>query len=267
MLDTQTVSDYLERISATRPNIAGLEGLRHIQESHVLTVPFENLDYHLNEEIYMDERVIDKIVHRRRGGGCYELNPALYFLLCSLGYSVQVHPGRVWVKGDLSPPLCHLVLKVRLDGTSWLVDAGFGTCSRQPLLLDSTEPQHDPHGEYQLRSASDGGTDVLLDGQPQYRVGADPCDLSDFGPTLWWYRTSPDSPFLQDMFCTIPTVDGRVTIKGQTLSRKSGGEKQKEEITDETALLRKYEELFGIELEKLPSKHSDSESSGINVVE
>jgi arylamine N-acetyltransferase len=38
-------------------------------------VPFENLSIHLAEPISLDERdLIDKIVRRRRGGFCYELN-------------------------------------------------------------------------------------------------------------------------------------------------------------------------------------------------
>ena len=45
-------------------------------------MPFENLSIHLAAPISLDEPdLIDKIVRRRRGGFCYELNGALALLL------------------------------------------------------------------------------------------------------------------------------------------------------------------------------------------
>lgn len=151
MLDRRTTDAYLDRISAARPRRADLDALRHLQERHLLSVPFENLDYHFGEEIQMTEEVVDKLVFRRRGGGCYEVNPGLGYLLASLGFDVEFLPGQPWVNGALEPPLCHSVVRVRLQGANWLVDVGFGRTSRFPLSLDTQEPQADPHGEFRVR--------------------------------------------------------------------------------------------------------------------
>ncbi|MEU7683369.1 arylamine N-acetyltransferase family protein [Streptomyces spectabilis] len=102
LLTEATIAAYLDRISAPRPAKPDLASLRAIQAAHLYAVPFENLGYHLAEEIHMDERVVDKIVNERRGGGCYEVNPALSFLLEGLGYDVSLLPGRVWIKGELT---------------------------------------------------------------------------------------------------------------------------------------------------------------------
>src|SRR5205085_5704648 len=127
MLDRGTTDAYLDRISAARPRHPDLGALRHLQERHLLSVPFENLDYHFGEEIHMsEEEVIDKIVFRRRGGGCYEINPGLGFLLAGLGYDVEFLPGQPWLNGTFEPPLCHVVARVRPEDSTWLVDVGYG---------------------------------------------------------------------------------------------------------------------------------------------
>lgn len=260
------MDDYLRRIGATRPERADLEGLRHVMERHLLSVPFENLDYHMEgTDIFMDERVLEKIVYGNRGGGCYEVNPALYFLLTSLGYEVDILPG--WVHrpgGVLGPFLGHLALRVKADGEDWLVDVGFGRNSRFPLNLSSREAQQDPHGEYRLHDAGEGAVDVYLGGKPLYRVADRPVTIPDFAPTLWWYRTSPDSSFLQGLFCSIRTEDGLVTLKAnQQVSMVAGEERSKRTLADEAEALQAYKEYFGISLDRLPKEPAGGVTAGV----
>ena len=250
MLSDRMVDQYLRRIEADRPRRADIDALRHLQNRHVLSVPFENLDYHLDREIHLDENVAHKIVRERRGGGCYELNPSFGFLLQALGYEVTVHPGQVYRSGVLGPPMMHLVLRVQL-AEPWLVDVGFRRNSRTPLPLDSADPQQDPHGEFRIVD-HDQGIDVVLDGQPLYRIDDRPCRLTDFLPTLWWYRTAPDSPFLRDLFCSLPTETGRVTLKGNRLTRVDGDERVIEDLADDAAVIAAYKEHFGFGLDSPP---------------
>ena len=54
-------------------------------------MPFENLSIHLGEPIVLEPAaLVDKLVDRRRGGFCYELNGAFAALLSALGYSVTL---------------------------------------------------------------------------------------------------------------------------------------------------------------------------------
>ena len=102
------------------------------------TVPFENLSIHLGEPISLDEDdLIGKIVSRRRGGFCYELNGAFALLLQALGAHVERVAARVYANGQPGPPFDHLALIVRpADGSGpWLADVGFGSHSVFPLLL------------------------------------------------------------------------------------------------------------------------------------
>ncbi|MEV0844570.1 arylamine N-acetyltransferase [Streptomyces sp. NPDC049954] len=258
------MDDYLARIGATRPERPDLKGLRHVMERHLLSVPFENLDYHQGEDIFMDERVLEKIVRRHRGGGCYEVNPALSFLLTSLGYEVDILPGWVHRPDGLGPFLGHLALRVKADGRDWLVDVGFGRNSRFPLDLSSREAQQDPHGEYRIQDAGDGAIDVYLAGKPLYRVADRPVRVEDFAPTLWWYRTSPDSSFLQALFCSIRTPDGLVTLKGNyRMSSVAGQERAKQTLETEAEAFEAYKKYFGISLETLPEEPAGGVTAGV----
>jgi len=262
MVDEKTVDTYLDRIGATRPEYADIDALRYLQERHIRSVPFENLGYHLDEPIHMDERVLDKIVNQRRGGGCYETNPAFALLLRALGFTVHVLPGRVYRAGRIGPPMCHLTLRVDLD-EPWLVDTGFGRNSLHPLRFGSREPQRDPNGEYRFIDA-EGGVDLHLNGKPLYRLDERPVEVADFWPTLWWYRTAPDSPFLEDLFCSLPTDDGRVTLKGDQLTVVAAGGRTTEVLADEAAIRAAYREHFAITLDRLPVRPS-SENLGIQL--
>ena len=51
---------------------ADAAALRYLQERHVLSVPFENLAFHLNEPVPRSVEAIRKIVYGGRGGCCFE---------------------------------------------------------------------------------------------------------------------------------------------------------------------------------------------------
>lgn len=84
---------------------ADAEGIRALHHAHLLTVPFENPSIHLGAEISLDEsRLLDKIVTRRRGGFCYELNGAFALLPEALGARVERLSAKVNGAAGLSPP-------------------------------------------------------------------------------------------------------------------------------------------------------------------
>ncbi|MFI6004283.1 arylamine N-acetyltransferase [Streptomyces sp. NPDC051366] len=248
MLSDAMVDAYLERIGARRPEKADIHALRHLQERHVLSVPFENIDYHVEGAELGLERdfLYEKIVTRRRGGGCYELNPAFGHLLEALGFSVEILAGQVFLGGEFGAPLCHLALRVRLEDRDWLIDVGFGKNSRFPLETGSAEVQKDPHGDYRVTRPEEGFLQVHLNGEIQYRLDERPVRIEDFYPTLWWYRTAPDSVFLHNLICSIQNEGGRVTVNGRELTRTDENGTVTVELADDAALRAAYEEDFGL---------------------
>ncbi|MGW5367987.1 arylamine N-acetyltransferase family protein [Streptomyces sp. NPDC004009] len=282
---------YLRRIEAARPPRPTAEALRDLHLRHLRTVPFENLSIHLGEEIVLEEeRLLDKVVGRRRGGFCYELNGAFGALLTALGYEVALLAGRVYGnEGRLGIPYDHLALRVRTaDGADWLADVGFGAHSHFPLALAERGGQADLSGTYRVREAGPdpagvtgaaadratatgagagpgGGADldVLRDGRAQYRLETRPRALADFTGGAWWHSTSPDSHFTRSLVCSRVNDDaGRITLSGRALTLTTPvGEKETRELGTDEEVLAVYRERFGIELAAVPAVRQPSRTA------
>jgi N-hydroxyarylamine O-acetyltransferase len=250
------VDAYLRRIRTARPSVADGRALAGLHRAHLRAVPFENLSIHLCEEIELSEKsLIDKLVQRRRGGFCYELNGAFAVLLRELGYSVALLNARPFTDEGPGPPYDHLALRVTAPGDAegpWLADVGFGDHSHYPLRLDSRNEQPDPAGVFRIAEAPDGDLDVLRDGKPQYRVETRPRPLSDFAVTCWYQQTSPRSHFTQSLICSRLTETGRVSLSGRKLIVTEDGRRTTTELADEGAVLDAYRRHFGIELPSEP---------------
>lgn len=81
-IEAGEVEAYLDRIGAEPSSALDENRLRQLHLRHLLSVPFENLSIHLGEPILLNqEALFDKIVRRRRGGFCYELNGGFAMLL------------------------------------------------------------------------------------------------------------------------------------------------------------------------------------------
>jgi N-hydroxyarylamine O-acetyltransferase len=256
-MDDQALGDYLDRIGAASIGTLDADTLRGLHLAHLLTVPFENLSIHLAEPISLQgDDLIAKIVGRRRGGFCYELNGAFALLLERLGGRVQRVAVRVYGADGLGPPFDHLALVVHLaDGSGpWLADVGFGNHSTYPLQFDSRAGQQDPGGHFLVVDADNGDVDVLKDGAPQYRVERRERTLDEFVPTCWWQQTSPQSHFTQGTICSMLTPEGRISIAGRTLIRTTGGTRTEEQLTSDDELLAAYRDHFGISLPLVPDK-------------
>ena len=254
-MDGEAAAGYLRRIGMARPAAGDAAALHALHQAHQWAVPFENLSIHLGEPISLEPGdLFGKIVTRRRGGFCYELNGLFALLLEALGMRVQRVAARVYGGGELSPPFDHLALFVQpADGSGpWLADVGFGRHSVYPLRLGRRDEQDDPAGRFQLAAADGGDLDVLKDGEPQYRIEPRERSLADFVPTCWWQQTSPQSHFVQGPVCTLPTDGGRVTISGRTLIETSGGSRTETELASDDALLAAYRDRFGIVLDRAP---------------
>jgi N-hydroxyarylamine O-acetyltransferase len=254
-MDEPTVRAYLDRIGARRPGALDEATLRALHRAHLMTVPFENLSIHLNEPISLAEAdLVSKIIARRRGGFCYELNGTFALLLEALGADVVRVAARVYGDGGLGPPFDHLALVVGLpDGAVWLADVGFGSHSTYPLRLDLGPQQDDPAGRFALADAGADDVDVLKDGQPQYRIERRERSLEDFVPTCWWQQTSPASHFTQSSICSRLTEDGRISVSGRKLIRTAGRSRTEEHLHTDDAVLAAYREHFGIVLEQVPA--------------
>lgn len=241
---------YLDRIGLAGRTDADLAEL---QFAHLQHVPFENLSIHLGEPIELDTAALfDKIVTRRRGGFCYELNGLFSRLLVSLGHEVELLAACVHMPLGLSALFDHLTLGVG----DLLVDVGFGRHSARPLRIDTDGDQPDLFGTFRVVRTDDGDMDVLRDGEPQYRAERRPRRMSDFEPTCWWLQTAPTSHFREGPVCSLQLADGgQLTLAGRRLIQTTGaGERTETELGSDAVVLAAYRDQFGIDLDRVPAR-------------
>jgi N-hydroxyarylamine O-acetyltransferase len=237
------VADYLARIGASAD-----DDLATLTDRHYRAVPFENLAIHLGETV--DTRppaLFDKIVRRRRGGFCYELNGLFGWLLAELGYDVGYLGARVHTPETDTLPLAHQALRVTgNDGVARLVDVGFGGFAvlALPLASESDQVVPQPDGDIEVRDDKGG---------PGYRLDTRVYARGDFEPTCWWTATHPDSGFTRGPTCTLPLAPaGRVTLAGSQLIRTAADGTRTEEHLSDGEALAAYRDLFGFALDRLP---------------
>lgn len=201
---------YLKRIDAVAAP-PSLENLRTLQEKHLQHVPFETLSLHLGEPIDLSpDRLLNKIVDRKRGGFCYELNRAFAGLLEHLGYGVQFIMTRPFkADGELAPPFAHLALKVQLDGQDFLVDVGFNDGSVHPFPLVEG---HIENG-CTLQKAGDVWTYIdLKNNKKLYVFDEQEHPFEAFFEMCRHYATHEDSGFRKKLFCGFQVPDHKAYL-------------------------------------------------------
>jgi N-hydroxyarylamine O-acetyltransferase len=252
-LNEAQVSAYLERIGMARPERLDADYLRRLHRQHLHTVPFENLSIHLGEDIPLEtDALFEKIVTRRRGGYCYEVNGALAALLRSLGYRVSLLAARVHGPSGFGP-LSHLALRVDIDDEPWLVDVGFGRNAELPLRIDERGEQNDVGGVYRIATTDEGDLDLYRDGVVLYRVEQRPREFVDFEAAHWYKRTSPESHFRKSPFATLFTDQGIITLAGRRLITTEGTTRREEELESDEQVLAAYRKHFGLALDRVPT--------------
>lgn len=238
---------YLKRINYQGSLEPTLQTLQQLHESHLLSVPFENLSIYYKQPIILQEqKLYEKIVERRRGGFCFELNGLFAVLLRELGFAVtQISASMAHANGEFGPELDHLTSIVHLE-EDWLADVGNGDSFLRPLKLQGERVEH--HQSYRLihdgrywlvqRHVNDNPW------QPEYRFTMQPHELRDFSDRCHYYETSPESPFTRGRTCSLATPEGRITLRDQRLIITRYGQKSEQIVTQEyEKLLAQY---FGI---------------------
>ncbi|HYD82254.1 MAG TPA: arylamine N-acetyltransferase [Paucimonas sp.] len=249
------VQRYLERIDYRGAVAADLDTLGKLQQAHMRTVPFENLSIHYRQPIVLEhDALYRKIVERRRGGFCYELNTLFAWLLREIGFRVTLlSAGVATADGGFGPEFDHLALRVDLDH-AYLVDVGFGDSFQQPLRLDGGEQRQGAasyridaeDGTHFLKKGDARGADAAL--QAQYRFTLQPRALGDFEEMCRHHQTSPASHFTQKRICSRATADGRISLSDLRLIITRGGEREESMLGSEEEFRQALKNHFAIDL-------------------
>jgi len=251
------IDAYLQRINYRGSLAATAQTLQELQVAHLLTVPFENLSIHSAEPIILDDDALfEKLVVRRRGGFCYELNGLFAALLRELGFEVaMLSAGAANTRGTFGPDFDHMTLLVAVDDDElaerWLADVGFGDSFREPLLLDSRQEQ--AQGERAYKIVADEPHLILMqresvsEWKAQYRFTLRPYSYADYAEMCRYHQTSPRSHFTRARICTRATPEGRVTLSEMRLiTTIEGRERHERLLTNDAEYASILNEHFGV---------------------
>ena len=249
------LNSYLQRIKISQLEKPNLSFLSKVQEQHLLTVPFENLDIHQGEKIVLEEnRIYEKIVVNERGGFCYELNGLFCWLLRSLDFSVSMVSSQVHrlAEDRFTPEFDHMVLLVNLE-KAYLVDVGFGDTFRKPIALPDGIVE-DNSGTYRVQPFGSAPDTYILQKQENnswqhvYSFTEHPWVISDFEEMCTFHQTSSESHFTQEIICTMAIKKGRVSLSDDFLTITDGSSKKKTKVDSNKDFKHKLRDHFGIQL-------------------
>jgi N-hydroxyarylamine O-acetyltransferase len=138
---------YLQRLNYSGVVHPTEEGLEALHRAQVYTIPFENFDILLGRGISLEPAALcDKLVHRARGGYCFELNGLFLLALQAIGFEARPLLARVHLH-VVDPPSGreHQLSLVTLRGRHWIADVGFGSFGfHAPLPFELNHPtSHD----------------------------------------------------------------------------------------------------------------------------
>ncbi|MEZ4357843.1 MAG: arylamine N-acetyltransferase [Eubacteriales bacterium] len=122
------VDAYLKRINIKKQE-PSREYLDALVFAHQCSIPFETLDVtdYRRPVSLLTKDMFNKIIIRKRGGYCFELNGLFVLLLQSLGFNAYSCPCRMLMTDDPVPmPATHRASIIKLDNELLFCDVGFG---------------------------------------------------------------------------------------------------------------------------------------------
>ena len=251
------VPAYLNRLNYTNSVKPDAETLHGLQSAHLLTIPFENLDIGLKRPIQLSEDALwDKIILRKRGGFCYELNSLFAWLLKQIGFDVTHLNARVFNReGELGIDFDHLALLVRVPQapTLWLADVGFGDSFNEPLHFEVDSEQVQGLRSYRLERTSEGyiAWQKNYDGtwERQCFFNLQPHNFpAEYEAACFYHQTSPKSGFTRASIISRATPEGRISLEDGSLIITTNGQREERRVPDREEYQALLKEHFGVVL-------------------
>ncbi|AXP80283.1 Arylamine N-acetyltransferase [Mariniflexile rhizosphaerae] len=244
---------YLSRINFHDTLSPNKDVLYKLQKHHLLNIPFENLDIHYGTKISLSiNDIYRKVVIRKRGGFCYELNGLFHQLLMEIGFNAKLISAQVHTKnGEYSPEYDHMAIIVNLENQDFLVDVGFGKFSLEPLKLELNRKIIDSYGEFQFDKYSVDyycinelkNNDLI----PQYIFQNEERELYEFQERCEFHQTNEDSHFTKKKLISIAKPNGRLTLNNSLLKITRFGIEEEIEF-NESEFEEKLGQYFDIKL-------------------
>ncbi len=255
-------NDYLTRIHEEKQP-PSINYLQKLHRSHLIHIPFENLDIHYQKKILLDyDKIFEKVVKKNRGGYCYELNGLFYHLLYHLGFDCYLISAKVKNEDSekFGRAFDHMAIVVHLEQANWLVDVGFGKSIIFPKKIEEGVVQMD-HIDYWRFSKDPDGNFLLQNSEDasyfktKYLFSLEERQIIQFMEMNEYHQTASESPFTQRRLITKLTTTGRITLTDNKLKILSLGKFEENDLSNVDEFYAKLEQHFGITFKQLVERN------------
>jgi N-hydroxyarylamine O-acetyltransferase len=237
--DNFTLPRYLSRIGlSTAPSMTA-DGLTTLMRAQLHTVPFENLDVQASKIVSLvPSEIVSKILDRKRGGYCYEVNGLFAMALEALNVPYRFVAARPMFY-PMRRPKTHMAVIATVGDDQFLCDLGFGANGiRAPMRLGETETQMQQDSETFKLVRKEGDVFTLQhlgdDGWAnQYEFDLSPQEWVDFVPANYFNSTHPDTIFTQKLLIILQNPKGKTILLDDTLKSISDGKIETKTILPE----------------------------------
>jgi len=251
---------YLDRIglagAAVEPTAAWLDKLVHAQLTHI---PFDDMDVWGRGDCpsLATEDLYNKIITRRRGGYCFELNSLFCSFLRALGYDAYIVLITLVGGRDFIPPPAHCGIVCTIDGEKYFCDVGYGGPVPDGAVKFDGNVAHgyrigvDETWTYlELVEAEKPGRVMLF-----HDIPALPVDLI---PANFHVSCRPGSVFRATLNLNLRLDDGSVSITNRSFKLRTAQERCEREIASLDELRELLPKYFGIPADDPPYREFDA---------
>jgi N-hydroxyarylamine O-acetyltransferase len=244
------LSDYFKRIKLAKTPTSTIAFVSEMMQQHLFTIPFENLDVQAGKIVSLvPEEIVEKLVYQNRGGYCYETNGLLTMALQELGISCTFTAARSMTY-PTKRPRTHLVVIAKIEGQTYLLDAGFGSHGiRLPMDLSTTNQEIVQDGQtYKLeKKGSDFNLYALVQGNwlPQYSFKKQAYEYIEFAPANFMNSKHPDSIFVKAPLVILFNPEGKKVLSGNTIKYYINGQ-MNEKVFEKSEYSVILKEEFGL---------------------
>lgn len=263
MLNDRQAEGYLKRIGYVGAVSSDKDTLDGLVYAHQCSVPFETVSVHRGGTPSLDVGdLYGKVVERKLGGYCFELNKLFGELLCALGFATRPVLSRA-VRGRAGRmPINHRGIIVELPEGAYSVDVGFGgPMPAGALRLQEGSDQLIDGETFAAKDAGDSwwrierltraAADAYDDEAPVRRqVELELCTAAaeeqDF-ELLNEHFSQQGTLFRDHEIVNLRTPDGYLGYKDGVLTVRRNGRKELRELHDRAAIDKALAEAFGLE--------------------
>jgi N-hydroxyarylamine O-acetyltransferase len=253
---------FRARIGFSENDEITFDKLSDVLEKTANTIPFENICI-INNNIKEISKVnvVDKILKKKEGGLCYELNSILYYFLLENRFDVELISAVVFEQSlqTFSPTgRTHVAILLTYNGEQYIIDTGFG--GNLPLTPVPMNGQvvSSRNGDFRVRKKVTDHGNYVMEMKLKHRhsdwvlgYAFDPSiriknelELNEIQKIIVEH---PFSPFNKKFLVTKLIDNGVVVLTDTSFTQRIAGNELKEEITpDKFKLLAK--KYFGLNI-------------------